>query len=270
MLSIDLLIQCCIYLDYPIFRLHLQRYRDRFQKIILYPSDHNRELSFKPFLYEQIKETWIKDHTIDWTTPSIDWRQAETEPMLPYSDAEWIYFTEPDWFIKDHTKFYDTVEKAMATADAIGWWNPTNYPYLHPACFFIKREVLEKTQKDFRAHPEINGCDHFAMLTRDLEKLGAKIVTLQDLGFNCEVVPEADCFHLGGITSNIIDSVVNPNFVFHRPDIFYIYNYWSRQVSLPRRMEYLALSSKVEAILKEKHPEALSASIPSPWATFFK
>lgn len=270
MKDIDVWLQHSIYCDYPVWRLNmLERNRDRFKKVVLYPSDHNREKSFKNWLFDNVKETWVKDHTVDWFAPEgVDWRQAEIEPMFAYSDAEWVYFTEQDWFVKDYNKFYDMVQAEMDKgADAIGFWNATAFPYLHPASFFIKREVLEKTQKDFRAHPEIDGCDHFAMLTRDLEKLGAKIVTYQDMG----LVEWEDCFHLGGLTSNIIDSVANPEtYRFHRPDMFYVYNWWSRQLPLPINKGYLDLSSKVEILLKEHHPEAVSDPKTSKWAEYFK
>src|SRR3990167_4077114 len=268
-MNVDLLAQHSIYIDYPIWRMNLQRHRDRFNKVILYPSDHNRDYSFKDFLLEQIPETWETDHKIDGTTSGIDWRQAETEPMLPLVESEWIYFNEQDWFVKDYDKFYDKVQEAMKTADAIGWWNPTNFPYLHPASFFIKRETLEKTQKDFRAHPEIPGCDHFAMLTRDLEKIGAKIVTYQDLGFNCDNFSSPlDAFHLGGLTSNYIDSG-NENYKFHRADQFYVYNWWSRQAPVPKSKAYLDLSSTVEQLVKQQLTEEIDPKT-SMWAEFFR
>lgn len=266
-MNADLLIQHSIYCVYPLWMKHLQKHRGRFQKVILYPSDHNREVSFKDYLYETIQETWVKDHTIDWTTPGIDWRQAETEPMLPLSDTEWIYFTEPDWIVKDYVNFYDKVEEAMKDADVIGWLNPTNFPYIHPSCFFIKREVLEKTQKDFRAHPEINGCDHFAMITADVKKLGGKIVSLQDLGFNCDVSPDADCFHLGGLTSNYIDGILNPSFEFHRPEIFAVYNYECRNLGLNLPEKFLELSQDIEQILLSRVDVSLRNN---QWTKFFR
>ena len=264
-MNVDLLMQHSIFCDYPIWRMNLNRHRNKFNKVILYPSDHNREVSFKDFLYQQIPETWVKDHVIDWTTPGIDWRQAETEPMLPLVESEWIYFTEPDWFVKDYDKFYSAVEGAMKTADAIGWWSETTFPYIHPSCFFIKREILDKTNKDFRAHPETIGSDHFATVSRDLEKLGAKIITTEDMGFKYW----EDCFHLGGLTSNYIDAAVNPDYVFHRSDIFYVYNYWVRQATVPKNMTFLDLSSKVEEMVKKQLIREIDPKT-SEWAAFFK
>ncbi|MEK6880463.1 MAG: hypothetical protein AABY22_12680, partial [Nanoarchaeota archaeon] len=151
-MTIDLLTQYCTHCDYPIWKKWLKKYRNKFNKVILYPNEYYRDLDFKAFAKENIKETWVENHVIDWTTPGIDWRQAEVEPMLELSDSEWIFFNEQDFFVKDWDKFFEAVFKAMAEgADAIGWMNPTHFPYLHPACFFVKREFLNKTKLDFRA-----------------------------------------------------------------------------------------------------------------------
>ena len=249
--TVDVLSQYCLHCDYPIWREHLKKYRDKFNKVILYPNEYYRDLDFKAFAKENIKETWVENHVIDWTTPGIDWRQAEVEPMLELSDSEWVYFSEQDWFVKDWDKFYEAIFKAMEEgADAIGWMNPTHFPYLHPACFFVKRELLDKTKLDFRCHSEINGGDHFAMITRDLEKLGAKIVTTEEMGFKYW----KDCFHLGGVTGNYVDSY-NPDFEFHRPNIFYVYNYWTRKANVEQSPEFLQLSLDIEKKLLDQYPE---------------
>ena len=266
-MDIDILTQYCTHCEYPLWRKNLQKHRDKFKKVILYPNEYYRDLDFKVFSKTVIKETWVENHAIDWTTPGIDWRQAEVEPMLELSDSKWIYFNEQDWFVKDYDKFYEAVFKAMADgADAIGWMNPTHFPYLHPACFFVKREFLNKTTKDFRAHPEINGGDHFCMITRDLKEMGAKIVTIEDMGFKYW----EDCFHLGGVTSNYVDSA-NPNFQFHRSDIFYIYNYWSRKVNVEQSSKYLELSLAIEKKLLDKYPELKHIDPENnEWTKFFK
>ena len=265
--SIDLLSQYCVHAEYPVWRANLAKHRDKFNKVILYPNEYYRDLDFKEFSQKVLPETWVKDHVIDWTTPGIDWRQAEVEPMLDLVESEWIYFNEQDLFVKDWDKFYEAVFKAMGDgADAIGWMNPTHFPYLHPACFFVKKEWLDKTNLDFRAHSEVNGGDHFCMITKDLKELGAKIVTLEDLGFKYW----EDYFHLGGVTGNIVDST-NPGFQFHRPDIFYVYNWWSRKADIEQSPEFLQLSLDIEKRLLDQYPELKDINPEtSEWAIFFK
>lgn len=268
-MKIDALLSHSIYCVYPPWMVNmLKRNRERFNRIVIYKSDHLREKSYETYLKENIQETWVETK-IDWfTDPPPDWRQEEATAMLPYIESDWIYFTEQDFFVKDYNIFYDKVQEEMAKgADVIGWWSDTGvFPYFHPSSFFIKRETLEKTQKDFRAHPEIPGSDHFATISRDLEKLGVKMVTYKDMG----LVEWEDYFHLGGLTQNYIDTIVNPILDFHRPEIFHVYNYWSRQARISMPKDYLDLSSNVEALLKERHPEAVSDPLTSQWAAFFK
>lgn len=265
--KIDLLMQHSIYCDYPVWRLHLKRNRDVFNKVILYPSDHYRKVSFKDFVQKVIPETWVTPVEIDWS--KADWRQVETIPMLNQSNAEWVYFNEPDWFVKDYQKFYEKVIETMEKgAEAIGWMNMTNFPYLHPSSLFVKRSVLEKTQKDFSAHSEINGCDHFAMITHDLKKLGAKIVTFEELGFK----DFEDCFHLGGLTQNFIEIAENnPYTSWHRAEIFFVQNYWSRKADVEQSPLYLNISLQMEQLMKEGVPECKNLDPEtSEWSKFFK
>lgn len=192
---IDVISQICVYCDYPLFRAWIKKYRNKFDKVLLYASRHHGVVDLEEYLREQIPETWVSE-TIDWTEPGIDWRQREVTPCLELSDADWILFLEQDFFCDDWDKLWKDVELAMKTADLIGWWSASAFPYIHPCFLLIKRELLDKTKKDFRAHPEIDGSDHFAMITHDAQNLGANIVKLQDLGWT-----EPDhAFHLGGLT----------------------------------------------------------------------
>lgn len=193
--TIDLLSQVCIYTDFPFWREWIKKYRSNFNKVILYASKQHGVVDLETYWRDVLPETWVSTK-IDWTTPGIDWRQAESEPLLEKSESKWILFMEADFFCDDWDKLWTDVEKAMETADLIGWWSASAFPYIHPCFCLIKRELLDKTNKDFRAHPEIDGSDHFAMITKDAEALGAKIVKLQDLGWT-----EPDhAFHLGGLT----------------------------------------------------------------------
>lgn len=196
MTNIDVLMVWCTAVDYPLTRLLLRKYRNKFNKILISGSKHHGVLTLENYLKRVFPETWLT-LDINWTTPGIDWRQAETEPCLTFSDSEWILFLEQDFFCDNWDKLWEDVEKAMETSDAIGWWNLTHFPYLHPSFFLVKREALDKTKKDFSAHSEINGGDHFSMITHDLVENGAKITRLQDLGWT----DPKHAFHLGGLTS---------------------------------------------------------------------
>ncbi len=263
MSKIDVVSQICVYSDYPIYRQLLTKYRDKFNKIILYPSRQHGVLDMEEFLKQSFPETWVTREPIDYGVR--DWRQAETEPCLELSDSEWILFLEQDFFTADWDKLWVDVEKAMETADLIGLWNATHFPYIHPCFLLIRREILDKTSKDFSAHPEINGGDHFSMLTRDVEKLGGKIVTLQDLGY-----PEDRAFHLGGLTYPYQDFKGDDTIIGVKyPDAFYTYNALIRPENFTGDVvlseEFTDLSRKLEAVMDKK-----GLKYDSRWEKFFK
>lgn len=247
-MDVDIVTQYCIFNDYPLFRGEIAKHRDKFKKVILYPSRHHGVTDLEAFSREMFPETWVDPVKIDFGKE--DWRQAETIPSLKYSDAEWIWFREQDFFVDNWEEFYRKIEEAMEDADAIGMWNPTHFPYLHPCCLFIKRSVLEKTGKDFRAHPDIPGCDHFAMITRGLEDIRAKIVKLEDLGYE----EWKNCFHLGGLTYPYQDWKGDGTDIFGVKNVeaFYVYNYWSRRSPVEQSPEYIKLSLSVEQTLKAR------------------
>lgn len=265
MSKIDIISQICVFNDYPIYRQLIRKYRNKFNKVILYPSRHHGQVDLEEFLKRSLPETWVTGHTIDWTTPNIDWRQAETEPCLELSSSEWILFLEQDFFVKDWDILFEQVESLMEESDLIGWWQDSAFSYVHPCFLLIKRSLLEKTKKDFRAHPEINGCDHFAMITHDALELGAKIITLQGLGYT----PWEDAFHLGGLTYPYQDFKGDDTiFGVGSPEAFRTYNYYAAKAPVEQSLDWLDLSSRVEAVLSKKFP--IFKPEDSIWAKFFK
>lgn len=264
--SIDVITQYCVYNDYPIFRYNMQRFRHRFDKIILYPSRHHGYIDLEEWTKKIFPETWVERENIDYGVQ--DWRQAETEPLLKHSNAEWLYFAEQDFFVKDWDMFWALIDKTMPKADAIGWWNPTAFPYIHPSCFLIRREVFEKTKKDFRAHPEIPGADHFAMLTRDLEDMNARIVKLQDIGYE----NWTSAFHLGGLTYPYQNwkGDGTDHYGVGNPEAFYVYNHFSRHAPVVQNKGYLDLSKAVEKGLEERYGYTANLKRTNVWREFFK
>lgn len=263
----DIIMQYCIFADYPLFREWLKKYRDKFNKVIIYPSRHHGVIDLQEFAEEQIKETWIKGDVIDWTEPGLDWRQRELEPCLELSDANWILFLEQDFFCDDWDKLWADVEKEMDNgAEMIGWWNETHFSYVHPCFLLIKRELLDKTNKDFRAHPEIPGADHFAQITHDAQELGAKIIKLQDLGWK----EWENAFHMGGLTYPYQNwkGDGTDHFGVASPEAFMVYNYFSRLANVEVDQQYIKLSLEIEKRLKDLFP--IIKLDKNRWVKFFK
>ena len=247
----DLILTQIKHTDYPVFRLFLDRYREFFGRVIIYFSEHNRFPYFDHFIQKSLSKfdcVFLDPVLTDWATE--DWRNKSTNEMLKYSKSDWIASVEQDFFCKDWNRLLLNTQEAMKTHDLIGWWNSTNSPYIHPSFWFIKREILEKTSKDFSPFPKINGCDHFGMITLDVQRLGGKIKTIQEMGF----VDFDDFLHLGGVNMNYLEGL-KPEYVFHRPDWFYIYNYWCRKADIPQSPLFTKISLEVEERLKKMFPD---------------
>lgn len=275
----DLIITWIMHTDYPIFRQWMKRYRNFFGKVIVYWSLHNRFPYFNSFIQEAMRDdhiNFLDPVETDWGHE--DWRNKSTNEMLKHSNSEWVCSIEQDYFCRDWDKLLSGVVEASKTHDLIGHpGKPGSQPnqdylkgeYIHPALWFMKREALEKTSKNFAAVPA-RGWDHFGVITEEAMKLGIKTVTLSDMGYEVETKPDAFSFHLGGVNQNYLESV-NPAYVFHRPEPFYVYNHFCRQVTVPQSIDFLRLSEQVDKVLLSKYPELVSINCEdNPWTVFFK
>ena len=250
------LLTCWIkHCDYPLFRQKLKEHRHRFGKVIVLFSEHNRFPYFDHFIHESLKDldiTFLDPAQVDWGNQ--DWRDIATNHMLKYSDSEWVCSIEQDWFAKDWPYMLDATMKALEDCDLFGWWQENN-KYIHPAYWFARRSMLDKTDKDFSAHGKH---DHFGWITEGVRKAGGRIDSLQDHGFNCNVDIEAYCFHLGGVNQNYLEGM-NEGFVFHRPQIFSVYNQKSTECPVRQDPRHLDLCHKIA----DKLP------VPMGWGEFF-
>lgn len=259
----DIVMQYCVYNDYPVFRANLAKYRDKVNKVILYPSRHHGFRDFEEFSKEQIKETWVTPVPIDYANE--DWRQAETIPALEHVESEWIWFREQDFFVDDWDKFYDDMDRLMETNDIFGWMQNDNVPYVHPCCLFIKRELLDRTSKDFSAHPEITESDHFGMITKDVAGLGARLTSLQDEGYENWV----NAFHMQGLTYPYQNWSQDRIFGVTNPESFFVYNYYSRKQPVELHPEYIKLSQEIEDYMIRHENMGMTNIETSKWKEFF-
>jgi hypothetical protein len=267
MIHPDLVLTAIKHCDYPIFRATLKKYRDFFGKIIVFFNENNRWPYFDHFIHSEMADlgniVFIDQVEIDWGTQ--DWRNVSTNEMLKYSSSEWVCSVEQDWFSQDWDELLSITSKAMETHDLVGWDAQVGDSfYIHPAYWFIKRSILEKTNKDFSAR---NGLDHFGWITRDVEGLGGRIFGLEKDGeLNCNVDPSAHSFHLGGVNQNYLNWD-NPLHVFHRAEAFMIYNYWCRKAKVGQSTKFLDISFHVEERLRKDFPDLDLEN--NEWRKFF-
>lgn len=254
----DLLVCHIKHCDYPIFRGWLRKHRDFFGKIVIYWSEHFRHMYYDKFIQEDLSD--LKDivflQNIEYKYGVEDWRNIATNYMLKETVSQWVCSVEQDFFTTDWDKLLKSVEEASKTYDILGYMGRDHQQeyqgylkghYVHPAFWFIKRSLLEKTSKDFGAKPD-EGYDHFGRITRDVMKLNVPIWWTQENGF-----PEETTFHQGGINFNYLEGL-KPDFKFHRPDLFYIYNWWGMKAKVKQSPEFMELMRKIDGILKLQNP----------------
>lgn len=171
----DIIAQWPVNCDYPIWRYFIKSSREKFGKIIIaftetYSSDDYREF---------IKWSMRNDNIIffDGGSPEKgqDWRDMEVNKGLLLSDSKWVWFTEQDFFPTGKKFWNEIYMKHEKGFDLIG---VTQGERLHPCCIFVKREVIEKTRKNFGIVPDKS--DHFFLFQKDIERLNIKRAYLGD------------------------------------------------------------------------------------------
>lgn len=188
MTNIDLIVAWPIGFDYPLFRQFIREDRKRFHRVIIVWTDNHNGLD----LQKNIEQVMAKDDIAFLQAPSRDgdedWRDVAMKKALSYSQSQWVFFTEQDFFIKEG--FWEFVEKARDTSDII--YVDDNFR-MHPCCIFIKRAVLERTSLDFSANPQ--DWDHFGKIQID-------IFNFQDPITGSRIPPEL-YHHMNGLTHNL-------------------------------------------------------------------
>ena len=260
----SLIITWIMHCDYPLFRKFLTEHASYFDEILIYWSPHNRFPYYNSFMQSSLSylanvrflDPIVYDYGKD------DWRNVATNELVKEASGDWIISIEQDWLCQDWEGFFTNCDRVMKECDLFGWLNPTRKPYIHPACFFIKHDLLEKTGTDFSPHPETPGSDHFSTITWKAQKLGAKILTL-GVG---DVETSSLAFHLGGINHNYLN-FGTPHHAFHRGEIFKVYNYYSMQVEVPQHKRFMQLMKDVSVYLDGMYPEIDSKTF--KWRKFF-
>ena len=247
--------------DYPIFRRWLKRHYSFFDEIIITWSEHFRHMKFDEFIEKSLSDIpnikFIPFEEYEYGV--YDWRNISSNRMLKHATGEWIISIEQDFITKDWNKLFDAVTEASKTYEILGFQGHQGQashqePYLtgnyvHPALFFIKRSLLEKTSKDFSADPK-RGADHFGLITQDIERMKIPIWYTQEHGFT-----EAETLHQGSINHHYLNALETPGFNFHRGELFYIYNYYSIRVDVPQDDKFMELMLKMDAKLKLMFPD---------------
>lgn len=183
----DAIVAWPVHADYPLWRQFIHDERSRFEQVIVAMTEHPG-YNYVDFVRTAMCPddiTFISTHAYG----DRDWRDLAVNAALDVSTAEWVWFTEQDFLIRDEYWFWSTVERWSPIVDAVGIEEPGGRK-AHPACLFVRREAIEATDRYFGTVP----MDHFGSFTDQLGTI--------------HYIPPSTYEHLQGLSHNhwLVDS----------------------------------------------------------------
>ena len=144
--------------DYPLWRKFIADNRHRFAKVLVaFTTNTDGPTDYRQFVREQIGD--IAEY-FDVPTDG-EWRDRAVNAALDRSTAEWVWFTEQDFLIRDET-FWEYLRPTWSEA-IVGWLDET--PRLHPSCLLVHRHLIDQTSRHFGP----GSIDHFARFGQELQ-----------------------------------------------------------------------------------------------------
>jgi len=178
--------------DYPIWRLMIRKERERFNQVFVVFTKTYSGDNYEEFVRESMADDKITFINSPPVTGDQDWRNVAVNAALKQSKAEWVWFTEQDFWIT-YLVFWDEVEAMAEIKDVIGV-NVSGR--LHPCCIFAKREIIDRTTKNFGIVKD--KLDHFGVFQQDLKLAGAKTHLMSDRA----EAKDKSFFHFNGLSHN--------------------------------------------------------------------
>lgn len=208
--------------DFPMWRYYMFRHSAKFEKIIIGMTNQGDDFEYAKFLQENLPGNAIVFTQL--TAPKTDWRDEIVNAALNKSSSPRVWFMEPDILMTDN--FIESVvlsDVDMICIKEIG--------RIHPASLLVKRELIDKTSRDFMAHPP--QYDHFDLFTEELSKL-----------YKTQLIRESGYKHLAGLTHNYHIALDKPRDVY-KPAEFSAYNDCLKYVPVQIYPSFQALLDKL-------------------------
>lgn len=219
--------------DYPLFRLNMKLWEPLINDVVVGFYDHGVP-DYSLFIIENFPQGEFTKSAE--TGPA--WRERAVEKELEKSFAETVIFTEQDFFFKD-TRSLKICLEALQRFDTVGIQQGSR---LHPCFILTKRELVEKTSKDFSVRGEHK--DHFFQFGKEIREVGS-FIDLPGLG----LFEGRDWYHLSSLTWNLFRIKDNNPSEMHNLADFMVYNYFSRTAKVPQDPRWLAFTYYTESIL---------------------
>lgn len=230
LLKADILVTWPRNMDYPLFRLWLDRNKQKYNKLIVSWTgvEENEIHKSIGYLLDPSKSIFIDGERNDQYAD--DWRNAATNSGLDASTSEWVWFLEPDFFMEPDMLY--SLSEAMETNNCIGFHEANR---LHPACLLVKRDLIEKTSRNFSAD-HARQLDHFCIFTEEVERLCTP--TLID-SFGVAY------YHMQGVTHNY-SLLRQGEKIGYKPDEFYLYNQKCLELQPKQCIFFQEIMEKIE------------------------
>lgn len=184
---------------YPLWMKFIHENREKFSKVIVVFTNMNTEWDYRNFIRDAMKNDNITFLECEKVAGEDDWRNIAVNTGLKYSDNEWVFFSEEDFF--PLPGFWECVDSFTSHGNMCGAFQEGR---LHPCCIFVPRRLIERTSKNFGVVRDQH--DHFWVFQSEL-----------DTGIG--LIPDHFYKHMNGLSQNMwmLQNGEEPNF---RPDEF--------------------------------------------------
>lgn len=231
MKKIDIIISWPRNCDYPLWRQFIRENRRRFHQIFIMFTETNQGEDYRNFVMEAMQNDDCLFYQPEPLLSGEDWRNKAVNTALQQSTGDWVWFTEQDFFIIDEI-FWEFVNDHSNTADIIGVYDAQR---LHPCCIFAKRDIINKTSKQFGIVPD--KMDHFGQFQKDLDELGVDV----------QGIPEAYYYHMNGLSHNMTLAFNKQPITYHLEEF---YNYLKKCLTCHIGLDYRTIRFIEETLPK--------------------
>jgi hypothetical protein len=185
------------------------------------------EGDYSNFIRADLPFATFIDATID---EGGDWRDCAVNQLLDIMEpTEHVLFLEQDFLIKDKSFFRRLFKEDH---DFLYYLERER---IHPAFAVVRRDLIEKTRRDFSATPDKDHFGHF------FEEISA-LATGEDI--DNWVKWKEDYYHMQGLTQNY--KCFQYQDPFFRPQTFFYFNYKSSL--LPNQSPFYATMKKINKL----------------------
>lgn len=175
--------------DYPLWRQFIRDNRERFNEVIVAFTETNFGEDYRQFIRQAMFEDHVQFVEPRSLTGSEDWRNVAVNAALLHSyNAPWIWFTEQDFLVDPGEEYWKMIEAASdLDYNVMAWYEGERF---HPASIHIRRDLLNRTGKDFSIMPDRG--DHFIRIHKELEAMQSPIYRI-----------DKHAQHLNGLSHNM-------------------------------------------------------------------